>query len=239
MRSKFKARLLKSGLIGLMVAALALAGAGCQSVGGTQGDGGGDPCNPAVGALAGAALGALIGGTTGNGGGRRAAIGAAVGAGAGAIACVAFNAYSKQTRSAQEVNQDYRQAHGGQAPAEPTVTAYTMSVNPAAGVQPGSTAEVTSNMTVVDGRTQPVGQIKEALTLSGPDGQMRHEKVVNPNGGGGGSYQNQFQIKLPAGLAEGSYRVRTQLYVNGQMQAEREQNLQVVMRDGALQLAWR
>lgn len=225
----------------LALTALLLVTTACQNVGGTpaaDSGGGSGGCNAVTGAVAGAALGALVGGLTGNGGGKRAFEGAAIGAGAGAITCVAFNALSKQTRSSQQVSQDYEQQHRGQLPATPVVTAYSMSVNPAAGVQPGSTASVVSNMTVVDGATQPVGQIKEALTLSGPNGQMHHDKVVNPSGGGG-SYQNQFQITLPSGLEQGTYQVATQLYVNGQMLAERQQNLQVTRVDGGLQLAWR
>lgn len=225
----------KAALISMLLLTTA-----CQNLGGTAGSDGssasGGGCSPVMGALAGAALGALVGGVSGNGGGKRAAEGAAIGAGAGAIACVAFNAYSKQTRTSQQVTQDYEQQHRGQVPATPVVTAYSMNVNPATGVQPGSTANVLSNMTVIDGSTQPVGQIKEALTLSGPNGQIHRDKVVNPSGGGG-SYQNQFQITLPSGLEQGSYQVQTQLYVNGQMLAERQQNLQVTRVEGGLRVA--
>jgi hypothetical protein len=229
---------IKSALKAAMLLAAMLA-TGCQDLGGTTGDAGGGSsgCNPIYGALAGAALGALVGGTTGNSGGKRAAEGAAIGAGAGALACVAFNAYSKRTRTSQQVTQDYETQHHGQQPATPVVTAYNVNVNPADGVQPGNTANVNSSMTVVDGASQPVGQIKEALTLSGPNGQMHHEKVVNQDSSGGGSYQNQFQIKLPSGLEQGAYQVKTQLYVNGQMLAERQQNLQVVRIDGVLHVA--
>jgi hypothetical protein len=151
---------------------------------------------------------------------------------------VAFNAYSRQTKTAQQVSQDYGQQHRGQQPVSPVVTAYNVSLNPQTGIRAGNTAELVSNMTVVDGSAQPVNQIKEALTLSSPNGDIRHEKVVSQ--GSGGAYQNQFQIKLPSGVAPGDYRVKTQLYVNGQMMAERQQNLAVVAEaDGGVHLALR
>jgi hypothetical protein len=213
---------------------------GCQDMGGGNVGGGGDPCNPIYGALAGAALGALVGGAAGeHSGGKKYAIGAAVGAGAGALTCVAFNAYSRQTRSAQQVTQDYGQQHRGQLPQHPVVTAYNVNVNPVGGVQPGNTAAVDSNMTIVDGTAQPANEIKEALTLSGPNGDIRHEKVVNQGTSGGGAYQNEFKIKLPSGVAPGAYKVTTQLYVNGQMLAQRQQNLQVVAGIGGLRVALR
>ncbi len=231
--------ILKALLVAISMLAVACQNTGSNS-GSNGGSNGGDPCNSVYGALAGAALGALVGGATGDhSGGKKYAIGAAVGAGAGALACVAFNAYSRQTRTAQQVTQDYEQQHRGQQPAQPVVTAYNVNVSPASGVQPGNTAAVSSNMTVVDGTSQPVGEIKEALTLSGPNGDIRHEKVVNPGTGGGGAYQNEFKIKLPSGIAPGAYKVTTQLYVNGQVLAQRQQNLEVVAAIGGLRVALR
>jgi hypothetical protein len=86
------------GCVAVLTTVLAVAG--CQSPGGPAGSAGVDPCNPAIGALVGGALGALVGGGDNRG------KGAVIGAGLGALACVAVNAASRQTRTADQVEDD-------------------------------------------------------------------------------------------------------------------------------------
>jgi outer membrane lipoprotein SlyB len=184
-----------------------------------------DPCNVVVGAAAGAALGALLGG-------KDRGKGALIGATVGALACVAVNAVSRQTKSAEQVEADYRNQHAGKLPAgEPVVQAYNVNVNPDDQVRPGEKVQVVSNMTVVRGADKPIQDVKEVLTLSGPDGTKTAEKKPTERPGSG-AYENTFTLTFPKDVAPGTYPIKTQLLVNGKQASERKQNLIIVSADG-------
>lgn len=207
-----------------MLTAGALAVSGCATDGMMGGDSssGSDPCNILIGGIIGAAAGAILDRN-------RRGRGAAIGAAAGALTCVAVNAVSRQTRSAQQVEEDYRRANQGQLPPdEPVVQAYNVLVNPNAGVPSGERLQVVSNMTVVRGSKQPVNEVREVLTLTGPDGKTRTAEKTASAQPGSGAYENAFSLTLPKGVAPGAYPVNTQLYVNGRQMAERKQELRVI-----------
>jgi hypothetical protein len=204
-----------------------LSAGGCQSPGGSPGDSSAssNPCNPAVGALIGGALGAVI--NSDNRG-----KGALIGAGIGALACVAVNVASRQTKSATQVEDEYRKRHGGKLPSsDPVVQAYTVSVNPDGQVRAGEKAQVVSNMTVVQGANRPVDEVKEVLTLVGPEGTKTAEKKANDRSGSG-AYENTFNLSFPKEVAPGTYPINTQLYVNGRAAANRKQNLRILAEGG-------
>lgn len=190
-----------------------------------------DPCNLLVGAAIGAIGGALLDPD-------KRGRGALLGAAAGAVACVAINAFSRQTRTAQQVEDEYRQAHSGRLPSsEPVVQAYSVNLNPGTNVQSGEKLQLVSNMTVVRGASQPVNEIKEVMTLTAPDGNTRTaEKKANEQPGSG-AYENTFNLTLPKGVAPGAYPVKTQLIVNGKPMAERNKELRVVAQAGEMRVA--
>lgn len=207
-----------------MLTAGALAVSGCATDGmmGGESSSSSDPCNILIGGIIGAAAGAILDRN-------RRGRGAAIGAAAGALTCVAVNAVSRQTRSAQQVEEDYRRANKGQLPPdEPVVQAYNVTVNPTVGVPSGEKLQVVSNMTVVRGTKQPVNEVKEVLTLTGPDGKTRTAEKTASEQPGSGAYENAFSLTLPKGVAPGAYPVNTQLYVNGRQMAERKQELRVI-----------
>lgn len=203
------------------VIASALALTGCETTGGSAGTES-DPCNILIGGIVGGIAGAVLDRN-------RRGRGAAIGAAAGALTCVAVNAVSRKTRSAQQVEEDYRRANQGQLPPdEPVVQDYNVIVNPTAGVSSGERLQVVSNMTVVRGTRQPVNEVKEVLTLTGPDGKTRSAEKTASEQPGSGAYENAFSLTLPKGVAPGAYPVNTQLYVNGKQLAERKQQLRVI-----------
>lgn len=213
-----------------LLTACALVIAGCETTGGTGSAGGdGDPCNILVGGIIGGIAGAVLDRN-------RRGRGAVIGAAAGALTCVAVNAVSRRTRTAQQVEEDYRRANQGQLPPdEPVVQAYNVVVNPDAGVPSGERLQVVSNMTVVRGARQPVNEVKEVLTLTGPDGKARTAEKTASEQPGSGAYENAFSLTLPKGVAPGAYPVNTQLYVNGKQMAQRKQELRVIaQRDNTL-----
>lgn len=210
----------------------ALAVSGCANMGGGGLAGSDDdPCNLIAGTLIGGVAGVLLDRN-------KRVRGAAIGAAVGALACVAVNAVSRQTRTAQQVEDGYRKANKGQLPPnEPVVQAYDVTVNPEAGVPSGEKLQVLSSMTVVRGAKQPVNEVKEILTLTGPDGKSRSAEKVAGERPGSGTYENSFSLTLPKGVAPGAYPVNTQLYVNGKAMAERKQELRVVAHDSGRRYA--
>lgn len=181
-------------------------------------------CNPATAALIGAALGALI---ADDSRGR----GAAIGAGLGALACVIINAQSKQTSPSADVEGQYRADHGGTLPERPLVTAYDTAFNAGGSVRAGQEARVSSSITLVSGTREPVREVVEVLEVfeSGDPSRvmLRADKKAEPGMMTGG-IQNSFSIRLPEGLAAGTYPARTVLYVNGKAVGENRGALRVL-----------
>jgi hypothetical protein len=202
-----------------LAAALALALAGCASSGG-KGGGGGD-CNPLVGAVVGGAVGAVLGSD------RRRGTAAAIGAGLGAMACVAYNYKTRQTRSAEQVSDEYLRRNPVLPPL-PTVTAYrTESARPSA--VGGEDITVTSNIEVVPGAKEPLRELREEFAVLDPDGVERSHivKVPAPAGSKGGAYVSTLQFTFPKGVPAGAYQVQSRLFVNGQQATTSAVKIQV------------
>ena len=205
--------------------------AGCAAPGGPQrtnvGSSSAD-CNPAIAA----GVGALIGGLLSSGSNR--VRGAAAGAGIGALACLAFNYSSRQVKTAQQVNQEYKAAQGSE-PERTTVTKYQNSFQPGTVVQSGKPMQVSSYIEIVQGRDNVRPTIEEELILYHPDGReaTKTRKAANAGQGAGG-YSTTFALTLPAGIPQGQYPLKTAVYLNGTKAVDRNATLQIVMTsDGA------
>jgi hypothetical protein len=215
-----------------LTAAASLTVTGCAHKDKSAGSGDGDPCNVVLGVVAGVIGGALLDK-------EKRARGAAIGGAAGALACIAVNAVTRRTRTSQQVEDEYKSANAGQLPqGAPVLQSYNVRVNPATDVKSGERFQVVSNITVVRSANQPVSEVRESLTLTGPDGNTRTAEKNASEQPGSGAFENTFTLSLPAGVAPGSYPVTTKLSVNGKVAAERQQTLRVVAaRDGGLTVA--
>jgi hypothetical protein len=135
------------------------------------------------------------------------------------------------------VETDYRRQNAGKLPVqEPVVQAYNVNVNPGNEVKSGSKVQLVSNMTVVRAANQPVNEVKEVLTLVGPEGNRTAEKKANEKPGSG-AYENTFNVSFPQNISPGSYPLKTQLYVNGKLKETRQQNLRLVAEGDKLFVA--
>lgn len=185
-----------------------------------------DPCSVGGTAVAGAAVGALLGVLVD---GKRGAIrGAAVGGLAGAAGCVAVNARSRQTKTAAQADSDYRRARGT-LPAEPVVVSYTPQLS--SGVaQRGKPFMVTSAIELVNGSVQPVNEVREEIIVLDPKGEpfKQGSKSLANNNRSAGRFENSFELTLPAGVSQGMYGIKTNLYVNGKLAASRDLRTQLV-----------
>ena len=189
-----------------------------------------------AGAVVGALLGALIGAKSGKSG-QGAAIGAAVGGGATAAYCFAFKSEAKQTKTAAQVENEYRQQTRGVMPDAPVVRQYSTSINPANGaVSKGGKLVVVSNAEVVDGRNQRVEKVEEEIKLS--RGQENFGTTKKEMPGKGGGYQVNTTINVPDKFQDGAYALESRVLINGQPAGDwKKSRVQVVKIGDQIQIA--
>jgi hypothetical protein len=177
------------------------------------------PCNAAGAAIGGALIGALLGGKRG----------AAIGGALGATVCVAANYRAQKVRSAQEVENAYRQANGGQMPEHATLVTYESHVQPAARIKPGDASVLASYIEVAQGSDGIAPRIEEEITLVGPDGKtLKTLRKPANEGASSGAFQTEFGFTLPKGVREGQYEFRTAVLINGEPVREARVPLQVI-----------
>jgi len=194
-------------------AAICASLAGCATNSMTGADWG--KCFGAV--VLGAGVGALVEGERG----------AYVGAAAGVAACFVINAQSKRTRTAAEVESEYRNRFA-ELPIQPEVVRYDTQLS-APNVRRGEPLRIVSNIEAVQGQNSPIREVKEAIRIYEPGNDRpfkEAEKVASAGGGGG--YENTFTITFPQGMPQGRYAIETDLYVNGERSDRGRQQIQVV-----------
>lgn len=203
----------------------ALCVTGCAAPGGKVGEAAGptsDECNP----LAAAAIGALAGALLGSG--KNRVRGSALGAGLASLACVAWNYNVRQTKSAAQVQQEFRNANQGQLPTQTKVQNYDTRFEPNAAVASGGKLTVVSTIDVVQGTANPMTVVEEELTLVRPDGsEVKSRKKADAIRGTGG-YATTFSMNMPQGVPQGVYPVRTALFINGAQVGSKSLQMQVV-----------
>ncbi|MEG0342307.1 MAG: hypothetical protein RR633_08980 [Acinetobacter sp.] len=205
----------KQFTIGMLSTTLLISG--CASTGGlaTSANGG---CNTGMTTAVGALLGAAIGASVGNS--SSAAAGAAIGGAVFAAGCLMMNANTVQKKSAQEVEAAYKKANKGVLPEYARVEKYTTVVLPNQTVQAQENITVKSDLTVVEGRSEPLTRVQEKLILKDSNGKVMRELVkdVQTNGSkefGSGGFENSFNWKFPANVSKGRYVLDTEVLVNG------------------------
>lgn len=183
-----------------------------------------NPCSVGKSALAGAVAGAVFGALVN--GAKGAGQGAVAGGALGAAACVAINYQSRQTKSAAQADVDYQRARGA-LPSEPTVVSYSPQLA-ANVVQRGQPMRVNSTLELVNGTTQSVREVREELAIFNPDGTAFKSGSKPFSANTAGRYENTFEVKLPEGVSQGVYALKTNVYVNGKLAATRDLHTQVV-----------
>ncbi len=185
-----------------------------------------DPCSVGQTAATGALIGAVLGGISG---GKHGVVkGLAIGAAAGAISCVAINVQSRQTKTAAQADNDFKKTRGQLSP-EPSVVFYESRLDTKL-IQRGQPFKVMSSLELANGSRQPVYSVREEYVISNPDGNQispdRNSKLFSATSSG--RFENSFDLKLPAGVSQGVYSLKTNLYVNNKLAATRDMRTQVV-----------
>ena len=191
---------------------------------GPSGSAASEPCDTTRSALAGAAAGAILGALIG--GKQGAATGVLAGGALGAAACYSMNVQSRQTKTAAQADADYQRARGA-LPASPTVVAYTPMML-GSTVQRGQKFKINSSLEVVNGRSEPVTEVREELVIYNPDGSQIQTGSKPFSAAGSGRFDNSFEVGLPANASQGVYALKTNVYVNGKIGASRDLRTQLV-----------
>lgn len=190
--------------------------AGCANL---QQMSGSDYLDCALTTMAGAGVGALAsGGNTG------AIVG---GAAAGALGCLVYKHETIRTRTAEQVEDEYKQANKA-LPEKTTVTAYKAKLSPTAVVAKGTSATVVSEFTVLEGNAETPSKVEEELVLLDPSGAKRSSARKPVETDGSGAYKNQFSFKMPAGVPDGIYPLNMALYVDDELVKSSSLKMQVI-----------
>jgi hypothetical protein len=199
----------KKCLAALVAVSLMISGCATTSSNGTS-----SGCSPATGALIGALLGALVGGKG------DFAKGAAIGAAAGALSCVAFNAYSQKTASAEEV----RRQHAYRVET-PTLVEYQ--ADGLGSVSKGSDLVINTRATVVTPQSGGAPTISEKLILT-PPGQTKGPGVEKVLAQEGGSFYQTYTVPISRQLPAGEWQFFTTLYIDGKPVSSRSGKFTVI-----------
>ncbi|MEC5162698.1 MULTISPECIES: hypothetical protein [unclassified Janthinobacterium] len=214
---------------------LALAGvvfiSGCAAPNGGGGMGGGHSAGQntaagaAVGAVAGCALAAALG--------KRCAEGAAIGALVGAA--IGWSSSSEKVASAQTVNAQARRE--GVAVPDDEIRLRDYQLNPSSRVAQagGAPLQVVGDIKLI-GQSRRVPEVVQSMTLVKANGEnasdkpqiARVEKVD-----GAGQYKAIGIYKIPRGMEQGQYTVRSVLFLDGREVARRDTGFRVARLDGA------
>lgn len=185
---------------------------------------GDDGCNAGFFALGGAIAGALL-----SGGSKDTLKNASIGAALAGGACMAMNYQAKQTRTAQQVQGDYKIANKGALPDQAKLVRFDATLAPVAKIAPGGQTALNSEIEVIAGTrdTQsPLIEVEMAMTR--PDGKVQTSRKVVNEGQGAGGYQSTFNLKMPKGVPEGEYPLKTTVYLNGKAAGSKNLRLQIV-----------
>jgi hypothetical protein len=138
----------------------------------------------------------------------------------------------RQTRSAQQVGDEYRARNNSPLPPAPLVTTYRTQAARATA-RGGEDVTVTSTIEVVPGRDEPLKELREEFAIVDPNGVERSKlaKTPAPAGSGGGAYVSTMQFTFPAGVPPGAYQVQSRLYVNGRPAQTAAVKIQVARAD--------
>lgn len=206
--------------IAIAVAGLFLV-SGCATPGQTGSQGQNAASGAAIGAVAGCGLAVLLGG--------KCAQGAAVGGLAGAA--IGWSYESKKVATAEAVNTQARQEGVNVPKDEVVLGGYDVTPNTNSVKQGG--AVVTNSTITLIGRSNTPPKVEEKLVLVTPEGKEGAPQVGKLAAvDGAGEYTSTGKFTIPKGFPQGKYIVKSQLFLDDKVAANKSFNVQVAYVDG-------
>ncbi|MDQ7049048.1 MAG: hypothetical protein Q9M92_05705 [Enterobacterales bacterium] len=155
----------------------------------------------------------------------------AVGIAAKLIYDMVVDYQSKQVNDEAQVATRYKKLHG-HLPPQPLLVDYESSIKPGDVVSAGTDISIQSRLEVVRGESTRQVNIQEKIIIfdnEDPTKELKSlTKVVNEKTKTSGAFVNEFTFKLPKGMPQGIYPVRTQVIVNGQAYEAVHSQMQLV-----------
>lgn len=148
--------------------------------------------------------------------GRKVGTGLACAA-AAVIGCYVLNSYkAEQTRTAQEVEADYRRTNR-QLPENPTLVAYSTDLNPKGSIARGKEIVAKSAIRVVPGRSQGPIKVEEEASVVDAGGEVWGNPVRKQSNANGeaGEFRTTFTIPVHEKMSQGIYEIRKKVFING------------------------
>ncbi len=150
-----------------------------------------------------------------------------------------MTAESRQTKTAAQVEQDFRSKNSGNLPADPQVQSYALGIVPSSGaVKRGETLVFHSEAQVVGGLQEDISSVNEVIQLIlGNDVLQTADKDMNA--AGSGSFVTTYSIPIPPRFQDGTYTIASALYVNGQQTGlQRQGSFYIVTLDDGVRYAF-
>jgi len=155
----------------------------------------------------------------------------AVGIAAKLIYDMVVDYQSKQVNDEAQVAERYKKLHG-QLPENAVLVDYESSIKPGDVVSAGTSISIQSRLEVVRSASSRQVDIQEKIIIFDNDDPTKElkslTKVVNAKTKTSGAFVNEFTFKLPKGMPQGVYPVRTQVIINGQPYAPVNSQMQLV-----------
>ncbi len=156
----------------------------------------------------------------------------AVGIAAKLIYDMVIDYQTEQVSNENQVIDDYKKEHK-QLPEEPVLVSYVSSLKPGDVVKVGSPISITSSLEVVRGSSKKDIEIKEKITIFDNEDHEKElkslTKVVNKDTKACGAFENAFTFKLPKGMPQGIYPIKTFVIVDGKTFEPKENRMQLVI----------
>ena len=138
---------------------------------------------------------------------------------------------SKQVNDEAEVAARYKKIHG-HLPQDALLVDYESSIQPGDVVSAGTSISIQSRLEVVRSASSRQVDIQEKIIIfdnEDPTKELKSlTKGVNAKTKTSGAFVNEFTFKLPKGMPQGIYPVRTQVIVNGQAYEPVNSQMQLV-----------
>ncbi len=155
----------------------------------------------------------------------------AIGVAAKLIYDMVVDYQSKQVNDEGEVVERYVETHGA-LPPEPVLVTYESSIKPGEVVTAGNDISIQSKLEVVRGANSRTVDIQEKIIIydnEDPNKELKSlVKPVNTESKTSGAFVNEFTFKLPKGMPQGVYPLKTAVIVDGKEQPARNSKMQLV-----------
>jgi hypothetical protein len=139
-----------------------------------------------------------------------------------------------QVNDESDVVNKYKKTHK-RLPNEPVLVAYQSDIRPGDVVKAGNQVSIISSLEVVRSESSRTVKIEEEITIYDNEDHSKPlkslTKQVNQNTNASGAFQNEFTFKLPKGMPQGIYPVKTKVLLDGKAFEPVDAQMQLVLNE--------